>query len=80
MERHGHGCKTFELETDTIGEVVVHRVTGKQTGAYYSRFTGHKAWEEIRDHFGFGELHHIYLIAVDLPETSLPSPLGRETL
>ena len=72
MERHGHGRKTFELETDTTGEIVVHRVTGKHTGAYYSRFTGHKAWEEIRDHFGFGELHHIYLIAVDLPDASPP--------
>lgn len=72
MERHGHGRKTFELETDTTGEIVVHRVTGKHTGAYYSRFTGHKAWEEIRDYFGFDELHHIYLIAVDLPDASPP--------
>ena len=72
MERHGHGRKTFEFETDATGEIVVHPVTGKQTGAYYSRFTGHKSWEEIRDHFGFGALHHIYLIAVDLPDASPP--------
>lgn len=35
MQRHGYGRKTFQLETDTNGEIVVHQVRGKfNTTAY----------------------------------------------
>ena len=66
MERHGYGRKTFRVETDRSGEPLVHRVTGRFAEEYYNRFTGQKAWEEIREYFDFAELHHIYFIAIDI--------------
>ncbi len=52
MERHGFGRKTFRLETDETGKVVVHRVIGQfDTSHYY--FAAHAAIEfEINEHFG----------------------------
>ena len=35
MERHGYGNKTFQLETDTNGEIVVHQVQGEHNAADY---------------------------------------------
>jgi len=66
MQRHGFGRSTFIFESDEMGEPLVHRVTGRFPEEYYNRFTGHKAWEEIREYFDFDELHHIYFIAIDL--------------
>ena len=64
MQRHGFGKRTFIFESDKDGEPLVHRVTGRFAEEYYNRFTGYKAWEEIREYFD--ELHHIYFIAIDL--------------
>ena len=66
MQRHGFGRRTFIFESDEVGEPLGHRVTGRFAEEYYNRFTGQKAWEEIREHFDFDELHHIYFIAIDL--------------
>ena len=35
MERHGYGRKTFTLETNAKGKIVVHRVKGRFSRAYY---------------------------------------------
>lgn len=35
MERHGFGRKTFQIETDTRGNVVVHHVNGKFNSSHY---------------------------------------------
>ena len=70
MERHGFGKRTFVFESDKAGEPLVHQVTGRFAGEYYTRFTGHKAWEEIREHFD--EFHHIYFIAIDLSDEYTP--------
>ena len=35
IARHGYGQKTFRLETDTRGKVVLHRVNGRFTSHYY---------------------------------------------
>ena len=72
MERHGFGRRTFIFQSDEMGDPLVHRVTGRFAEEYYTRFTGHKAWEEIREHFDFDELHHIYFIAIDLSSESPP--------
>ncbi|MDD9975730.1 MAG: hypothetical protein OXU27_17095, partial [Candidatus Poribacteria bacterium] len=66
MQRHGFGRSTFIFESDKEGEPLVHRVTGRFAEEHYNRFTGHKAWEEIREYFDFDDLHHIYFIAIDL--------------
>ncbi len=39
MERHKFGRKTFRLERDTAGKVVVHTVKGKYTAHHYFRDT-----------------------------------------
>ena len=63
MERHGFGRKTFRLETDEAGEVVVHRVIGQfDTSHYY--FGAHAAIEsEINEHFG-DMLKNVYITTV----------------
>ena len=38
MERHGYGSKTFRLETDNEGEVIVHTVIGKRQPAAYTSY------------------------------------------
>lgn len=52
MERHGFGRKTFRLETDETGKVIVHRVNGKfpTIRYYYGRYPSVEA--EVNEHFG----------------------------
>ena len=70
MERHGFGRKTFRLETDRRGTVVVHHVNGRFTNAYYRDETEGKIWEEI-DH-RFDRSQNIYLVVTELSgETNL---------
>ena len=50
MERHGFGRKTFQIETDTDGNTIVHHVVGKFTLAYYQKnefFWGGEVYEQI---------------------------------
>ena len=49
MENHGFGRKTFRLETDTNGKVVVHHINGRFTAEYY---VPHKIANEIEEQFG----------------------------
>ena len=35
MEAHGHGRKTFQIETDTQGTPIVHRVNGDYASSHY---------------------------------------------
>ena len=37
MENYGYERKTFRMETDTNGDIVVHQVTGKQDGTHYHK-------------------------------------------
>ena len=49
MEHHGYGRKTFNLETNTKGEIVVHRVKGRFSRAYYQTIDRTKP--ELPDQF-----------------------------
>ena len=63
MERHGFGRKTFRLETDEAGNVVVHIVRGQFDTAHYY-FGAHAAIEsEIHEHFG-GMSKNVYITSV----------------
>ena len=64
MERHGFGRKTFQVETDSRGEAVVHYVKGKFNDAHYHKETSPKVLEEINSQFD--RSRNIYLIAVDI--------------
>ena len=37
MEKYGYDRKTFKLETDANGDIVVHQVTGKQNSTQYQK-------------------------------------------
>ncbi len=67
MQSHGFGRKTFSVETDKDGEPVVYHIDGKfPEEHYYKEGTGHKVWEEVRDHFDDSDLQHIPFVAIDL--------------
>ncbi len=50
MEAHGHGYKTFRIETDAEGNPVVHRVDGQHPDSHYILETN-KSVREVRTTF-----------------------------
>ena len=61
MEAHGHGYRTFRIETDDGGDPVVHRVDGLHPDSHYIRGT----WAlrgEIAEVFDLSGNIHIYVI------------------
>ena len=70
MENHGYSRKTFAVETDRIGEPLVHHIDGQFTEEYYYKEgTGYKIWTEIREHFD--NFQHIYFTIIDLSSEML---------
>ena len=63
METHGYGRKTFEVETDTAGNIVVHQITGNNNDAYYHTDTLRKIGNEINPRFNISK--DVYVIVVD---------------
>ena len=64
MESHGFGRKTFRLETDATGKVVVHHVNGRFNDAYYQSPSTSVVWREINEQFDRSK--NIYLTAIDI--------------
>lgn len=62
MESHGFNRKTFRLETDASGEVVIHHVKGKFNNVSYNQ-SPWSAWEEIGN--GFDRSKNIYIMFLD---------------
>ncbi len=65
MEVHGFGRKTFQIETDASGKVVVHHLRGRFTHKHYS---GLLDWGNIYEEIDgqFDTSTDIYLIAIDI--------------
>ena len=63
MEAHGFGRKTFTLETDESGKILVHRVKGEFDEAYYRDENFGNALIEIDTKFGSSK--NINLVIVD---------------
>ena len=66
MEFHEFSRKTFRLETNATGNVMVHHVNGKFNHAYYQNpSTGGSwiVWDEIEEQFDTSK--NIYLLALD---------------
>ncbi len=63
MEAHGHGRRTFRVETDTQGEPIVHRVDGRHPDNYYLDDT-HVVYEELTQLFNYRK--NIYLTTIDV--------------
>ena len=75
MECYGFDRKTFQLETDASGKVVVHHVKGKFNDTYYHNRTFGKALDELSPNFDTSK--NIYFVAIDISsekfDVNLPS-------
>ena len=63
MQAHGYGYKTFDIETDAMGEPIVHRIAGKYPVNHYSDDTLQRMFEEIGRVFDIQA--NIYLLVHD---------------
>ena len=50
MEAHGFGRKTFQIETDATGKVVVHHIKGRLSDAYYHNIS-ERCHQEIGERY-----------------------------
>ncbi len=71
MAYHGFDRKTFRLETDATGNVVVHHVDGKHNNAYYQDESEDSegsmiVWEEIAEQFDLSK--NIYVLVLDISD------------
>jgi len=64
MENHGFGRKTFPLETDKDGKVIVHHVTGSFPDVYYHTESFNKVEKEIRQ--WFDPTTNVYFTVLDV--------------
>ena len=65
MERHGFDRKSFRLETNNIGTVLVHRVNGRfSDGYYHNNGTYNKVMDEINEQYDRSK--HLYFVALDI--------------
>ena len=74
MEEHGHGRKTFNLENDASGKLIVHRIIGNFNDAYYHTDTLRKVTEEIDDQHDIEK--HIYIVIVDVSTERIQGNCG----
>ena len=77
MQAHGHGNRTFRIETDAQGEPLVHRVNGQHPERHYSQ---HDTADEILEetHSIFDIEANVYLIVIDSRDSILSygDPVG----
>ena len=71
MENHGFGRKTFQFETDSNGNAVVHHVKGGRSAEDYINGGSRKIMRELQDILNL--IDHIYLVVLD---TSLQGSLS----
>ena len=75
MQAHGYGYKTFQYETDAMGEPVVHRVEGQHPESHYFEKTPgvlHALWaREIEQVFDIEE--NIYVFYRDISKFTGPA-------
>ena len=64
MEAHGHGPKTFQIETDAHGDPIVHRVDGAHDSNHYANAPRPYEFDEIREKFEYNQT--VFLVYSDL--------------
>ena len=74
MEAHGHGRKTFNLENDAGGKLIVYPVTGNFNDAYYHTDTLSKITDEIDDRYDIEK--DIYIVIVDVSTERIQGNCG----
>ncbi len=65
MQAHGHGNKTFRVETDDQGELIVHRVDGEHPDSHYLDESGNVSFVGEEVFKAFDPANNVYLIFVD---------------
>ncbi len=78
MEKQGFGRKTFRLETDDTGKVVVHHIEGQFSDVHYHTDIVLKVHKEIDKHFDLST--NIYLVALDISNESVLCGLASNDL
>ena len=72
MIRYGYGNKTFELETDDTGQVVVHRIDSQNEAMYYQTDTISNIFNELPNHLRKrNNVHVIFVAGIDRFERSV---------
>ena len=74
MQAHGHGYKTFRIETDTQGDPIVHRVDGQHPDSHYHNRTASYSLE-IQQKMG-GKSKNINFIVWDNSTNSIHGAAG----
>ena len=62
MQAHGHGDRTFRLETDAAGEPIVHRVDGQHPDSHYLNYTFIGMYDELKQAFDLSRNNYIIVI------------------
>ena len=65
MRSHGYGGKTFNFETDALGEPLIHRCDGRHPNSYYLNHTLNTMLEELRSMFDFSSKSNIYFLVIN---------------
>ncbi len=78
LSSYGYGEKTFELQTDADGKVIVHLVVGESEDMYYQDDTHRKIVSEAESSFDTEK--HVYLIVADLSYELIDGGCGIATL
>ena len=74
MTAHGYGNKTFQIETDTSGNLVVHHFAGSRNDAYYHTDTLQKIHSEIKTRFNTET--DVYAVFVDVSTERIQGNCG----
>ena len=74
MDAHGYGQKTFQIETNTTGTLVVHHLTGKHGDTYYHTDTLNKVHAEIKTRFDTET--DVYAVFVDISTERIQGNCG----
>ncbi|MDE0013748.1 MAG: NPCBM/NEW2 domain-containing protein [Candidatus Poribacteria bacterium] len=74
MEAHGYSRKTFNLENDAGGKLIVYPVTGNFNDAYYHTDTLSKITDEIDDQYDIEK--DIYIVIVDVSTERIQGNCG----
>ena len=69
MEQQGFGSKTFQVEADDTGKVVVHHIKGQFGDTYYHTSLWSKVLREVGSQFDLST--NIYLVALDISNESV---------
>ena len=76
MLAHGHGNRTFRVETNARGKPVVHRVNGQYPFSHYDNTLGNAVIEELEQAFDFNVNIYFIVLGADALRQGNGQPAG----